>query len=61
MKNLSDDLACAKFANREYPNPTNAHMKIILADDDAISRKIIAGFLARFGYQVQVVKDGTEA
>jgi CheY-like chemotaxis protein len=41
--------------------PTNAHMKIILADDDAISRKIIAGFLARFGYQVQVVKDGTEA
>lgn len=36
-------------------------MKIILADDDQISRKIISGFLARFGYQVQVVNDGAEA
>ncbi|MGB0579142.1 MAG: hypothetical protein ACPGVU_05505 [Limisphaerales bacterium] len=36
-------------------------MKIILADDDQISRKIISGFLARFGYQVEVVNDGMEA
>jgi CheY-like chemotaxis protein len=36
-------------------------MKIILADDDQISRKIISGFLMRFGYQVQVVNDGAEA
>lgn len=36
-------------------------MKIILADDDQISRKIISGFLARFGYKVEVVNDGAEA
>ena len=36
-------------------------MKIILADDDQISRKIISGFLMRFGYQVHVVNDGAEA
>ena len=36
-------------------------MKIILADDDQISRKIISGFLMRFGYQVEVVSDGAEA
>lgn len=36
-------------------------MKILLADDDQISRKIISGFLTRFGYQVQVVSDGAEA
>lgn len=36
-------------------------MKILLADDDQISRKIISGFLTRFGYQVQVVGDGAEA
>ena len=47
-------------------NPSSFHqpyrpMKILLADDDQISRKIISGFLARFGYQVQVVADGAEA
>lgn len=36
-------------------------MNIILADDDPISRKIISGFLTRFGYQVKVVNDGAEA
>jgi DNA-binding response OmpR family regulator len=36
-------------------------MKILLADDDPISRKIISGFLTRFGYQPKVVSDGMEA
>jgi CheY-like chemotaxis protein len=36
-------------------------MKILLADDDEISRKIIASFLARFGYESVVVQDGAEA
>lgn len=36
-------------------------MKILLADDDPISRKIISGFLTRFGYQTHVVSDGMEA
>jgi CheY-like chemotaxis protein len=36
-------------------------MKILLADDDEISRKIIASFLARFGYEALVVQNGAEA
>ena len=36
-------------------------MKILLADDDEISRKIIASFLARFGYESIVVQNGAEA
>ncbi len=36
-------------------------MKILLADDDEISRKIIATFLARFGYESLVVQNGAEA
>ncbi len=36
-------------------------MKIILADDDEISRRIIASFLSRFGYETHVVNDGAEA
>ena len=36
-------------------------MKILLADDDEISRKIIASFLARFGYEAHVVQNGAEA
>ena len=36
-------------------------MKILLADDDEISRRIIASFLARFGYEALVVQNGAEA
>ncbi len=36
-------------------------MKILLADDDEISRKIIASFLTRFGYESLVVQNGEEA
>lgn len=36
-------------------------MKILLADDDEISRRIIASFLARFGYESLVVQNGAEA
>lgn len=36
-------------------------MRILLADDDEISRKIIASFLARFGYEALVVQNGAEA
>lgn len=36
-------------------------MKILLADDDEISRKIIASFLSRFGYESLVVQNGAEA
>lgn len=36
-------------------------MKILLADDDEISRKIIAGFLGRFGYESVMVQNGAEA
>lgn len=36
-------------------------MKILLADDDEISRKIIASFLGRFGYEALMVQNGAEA
>lgn len=38
-----------------------ASMKILLADDDEISRKIIASFLSRFGYESLMVQNGAEA
>jgi CheY-like chemotaxis protein len=39
------------FAPRGLRLPcARVSMKILLADDDEISRKIIASFLARFGY-----------
>lgn len=36
-------------------------MKILLADDDEISRKIISAFLSRFGYESLLVQNGQEA
>lgn len=36
-------------------------MKILLADDDEISRKIISSFLSRFGYDPLLVQNGLEA
>jgi two-component system cell cycle response regulator len=36
-------------------------MKILVADDDPISRKILSTTLPRYGYAVQVANDGNEA
>jgi len=36
-------------------------MKILIADDDSISRRLLEAFLCDWGYQVQVTMDGGEA
>ncbi|MDC0358047.1 response regulator transcription factor [Oligoflexia bacterium] len=36
-------------------------MKILIADDDAISRKVLTMNLKKWGYETVVAKDGTEA
>lgn len=36
-------------------------MEILIAEDDAVSRTILEAYLRRWGYEVQIAKDGTEA
>src|SRR5581483_5436203 len=36
-------------------------MKILIADDDAISRRVLRSFLAKWGYETVVANDGLEA
>jgi len=36
-------------------------MKILIADDDAISRRVLHSFLTKWGYDVVVANDGLEA
>lgn len=36
-------------------------MKILIADDDAISRRLLEGTLVRLGHEVVAVEDGTQA
>ena len=36
-------------------------MKILIAEDDAVSRRVLEGFLNKWGYDVLVSKDGEEA
>ncbi|HXX44613.1 MAG TPA: diguanylate cyclase [Candidatus Acidoferrales bacterium] len=41
--------------------PNNARNKILVAEDDPVSRRILQAFLAKWGYDVISVVDGTEA
>ncbi len=36
-------------------------MKILIAEDDAVSRRVLEGFLTKWGHQVVATKNGTEA
>jgi len=36
-------------------------MRILIADDDGVSRRILESFLSKWGYQVQVTTDGLQA
>lgn len=36
-------------------------MKILIAEDDPVSRRVLAAMLDKFGYEVVVTADGTEA
>lgn len=36
-------------------------MKVLIAEDEAVSRRLLEGALARWGYQVTVASDGEEA
>jgi DNA-binding response OmpR family regulator len=36
-------------------------MKVLIAEDDAVSRRVLAATLDRFGYEVVAVADGAEA
>jgi phosphoserine phosphatase RsbU/P len=45
----------------EMSTATNSHAEILIVDDDALSRKILAQLLTSAGYSCQVCEDGTEA
>ena len=36
-------------------------MKILIADDDAVSRRLLQSYLQKWGYEVAAAKDGAEA
>ena len=36
-------------------------MKILIADDDAVSRRLLQSYLQKWGYEVAAAKDGSEA
>jgi two-component system NtrC family sensor kinase len=36
-------------------------MKVLIADDDGVSRKLLQGYLQKWGYEVVVATDGAEA
>jgi diguanylate cyclase (GGDEF)-like protein len=36
-------------------------MKILIAEDDAVSRRVLEGFLTKWGYELVVASDGEEA
>ena len=36
-------------------------MKILIADDDAVSRRLLQSYLQKWGYEVASAKDGAEA
>jgi DNA-binding response OmpR family regulator len=36
-------------------------MRVLIAEDDSISRTVLQGLLSRWGYEVTVAHDGTEA
>ena len=36
-------------------------MKVLIAEDDSVSRRVLAATLAKFGYEVVVAADGAEA
>ncbi len=36
-------------------------MKILIAEDDPVSRRVLEGFLTKWGYELVVTKDGAEA
>ncbi len=38
-----------------------SHGRILIAEDDPISRRMLQSFLAKWGYEVEVVADGVEA
>ena len=41
--------------------PENSHAEILVVDDDAMSRKVLAQLLSAAGYNCRVSKDGSEA
>jgi phosphoserine phosphatase RsbU/P len=45
----------------EMSTPNNSHAEILIVDDDALSRKILAQVLTSAGYNCQVCGDGAEA
>jgi len=45
----------------EMSTANNSHAEILIVDDDALSRKILAQVLTSTGYNCQVCRDGAEA
>jgi CheY-like chemotaxis protein len=42
-------------------NPQGAFMKVLIAEDDSVCRRLLTGMLEGWGYEVEVVRDGLAA
>jgi two-component system cell cycle response regulator len=51
----SGNRSCKMTEERTYRN------RILIAEDDPVSRRILQGFLSKWGYQVETAADGVEA
>jgi serine phosphatase RsbU (regulator of sigma subunit) len=52
---------CAKSCRRPPPSSQRDSMKILIADDDKVSRHVLASTLKRQGHEVVAVEDGFKA
>ncbi len=43
------------------PGGQESSLKVLIAEDDPVSRRVLEGFLAKWGYDLVVTKDGVEA
>src|SRR4051794_17633487 len=49
------------FRDRPRGAPGRKGMKVLIADDEPISRRLLQSFLEKWGYRVAVAADGAEA
>lgn len=49
------------LVNRTFDSDTKRGMRILIADDDRVSRHLLHASLSRWGYEVIVAKDGLQA
>jgi two-component system cell cycle response regulator len=44
-----------------YPDPGGHTVKVLIAEDDLVSRRLLEAMLTKWGYEVTITRDGVEA